>query len=113
MVKTIAPDRGDIVLMDFHPQKGREQSGRRPALVLSPRAYNTKTGLAVLCPITSKTKGYYFEVPLPSGLKTIGIVMVDQIKSMDWTERQLRIIEDTPMSLHTNVLEKLGGLIGR
>jgi mRNA interferase MazF len=111
MVKTTVPDRGDIILMDFHPQKGREQSGRRPALVLSRRSYNTKARLAVLCPITSKTKGYYFEVPLPSGLKTKGVIMVDQIKSMDWTERQLRIIERVPSTVHQNILEKLTDLI--
>lgn len=81
---TQTPDAGDIVWIDFTPQIGREQAGRRPALVLSPRLYNEKVGLMIVCPITSKSKGYPFEVVLPSGLAIIGAVLSDHVKSLDW-----------------------------
>jgi mRNA interferase MazF len=83
-----APDRGDIVWVDFDPQAGHEQGGRRPALIVSPRSYNRKVGLVLLCPIKTQRKGYPFEVPLPKGLKAAGVVLADQIKSMDWHARQ-------------------------
>lgn len=70
-----APDRGDIVSLQFTPQRGREQAGRRPALVLSPRAYNAKVGLTILCPVTRHAKGYPFEVTLPHTMKTKGVVL--------------------------------------
>ena len=78
-----APDRGDIVWVDFDPQAGHEQAGRRPALIVSPQSYNQKVGLALLCPITNQRKGYPFEVPLPKGLTVAGVVLADQVKSMD------------------------------
>ena len=82
------PDRGDIVWVDFAPQTGHEQAGRRPALVVSPLSYNQKVGLVLLCPITNQRKGYPFEVPLPKGLKVAGVVLADQLKSMDWHARR-------------------------
>jgi mRNA interferase MazF len=82
------PDRGDVVWLEFSPQAGREQAGHRPALVLSPRVYNAKVGLAVVCPITSRKKGYPFEVDLPAGLGVVGVVLADQVKSVDWQARQ-------------------------
>jgi len=106
MVKS-APDRGDIVLLQFHPQRGREQAGRRPALVLSPRSYNAKVGLAILCPITGATKGYPFEVPLPAGLKTKGVILADHVKSLDWQAREARVIEHVSPSVLNAVLAKL------
>ena len=81
------PDRGDLVWLDFDPQAGREQAGRRPALVLSPKAYNQKVGLALLCPITSQVKGYPFETAIPPGLKVSGVVLADHVKNMDWRVR--------------------------
>ena len=81
------PDAGDLIWLDFTPQAGREQSGRRPALFLSPRAYNTKTSLAVVCPVTSHSKGYPFEVPLPPGGKISGVVLSDHLKNLDWRQR--------------------------
>lgn len=87
-----APDRGDVVWLTFHPQAGHEQSGRRPAVVLSPRAYNARVGLALFCPVTSKVKGYPFEVPLPAGLPVTGVVLADQVKSLDWRERKAELL---------------------
>lgn len=79
-------ERGDIVWLEFTPTKGHEQSGRRPALVLSPKEYNEKTNLALVCPITSKAKGYPFEVPLTG--KIHGVILADQLRSVDWNERR-------------------------
>lgn len=81
------PDRGDIVWLHFTPQAGHEQAGRRPALVLSPRSYNRKVGLALFCPITSSVKGYPFEVMLPEDSEASGAVLCDQVKSLDWRVR--------------------------
>jgi len=92
MVKKYIPDRGDIVWLDFNPQLGHEQRGRRPALTLSFKEYNEKIGLGLFCPITSKVKGYPFEVEVV-GKKINGCVLSDQIKSLDWTERNLEFIE--------------------
>ena len=73
-----------MIWLTFTPQSGREQAGRRPALVVSPSAYNSKVGLALVCPITSKVKGYPFEVPLPNGVPVQGVVLADQLRSLDW-----------------------------
>jgi len=82
------PDRGDIVWVDFDPQAGHEEAGRRPALIVSPQSYNQKVGLVLLCPITNQRKGYPFEVPLPKGLKVAGVVLADQVKGIDWHARR-------------------------
>jgi mRNA interferase MazF len=84
MISDFIPQRGDIVWINMQPQAGHEQSGRRPAIVLSPTAYNEKVGLAILCPITNQIKGYPFEVILPKGLKINGVILSDQVKSLDW-----------------------------
>ncbi len=81
------PARGDVVWLSFDPQAGHEQAGRRPAFVVSPKEYNRKTGLFLACPITSKVKGYPFEVPVPSGGAVAGVILVDQVKSLDWRAR--------------------------
>jgi mRNA interferase MazF len=81
------PERGDVIFITFDPQAGHEHAGRRPAVVLSPCAYNAKVGLALLCPITSKQKGYPFEVPLPADLPVGGVILADQVKSLDWRAR--------------------------
>ena len=83
-----APGRGDVVWIDFIPRSGHEQTGRRPGLVLSPKAYNKKVGLALVCPITSKIKGYPFEVILPDAGGITGVILADQIKSLDWRARR-------------------------
>ena len=111
MVKDTVPDRCDIVSLQFDPQRGKEQSGRRPALVLSPRSYNAKVGLAILCPITKHAKGYPFEVILPQGMKTKGVVLADHVKNLDWQARGARIIEHVPVSVLTDILKKLELLI--
>ena len=83
------PDRGDVVWLTFNPQAGHEQAGRRPAVVLSPRTYNARVGLALFCPVTSKVKGYPFEVALPSPVN--GVALADQVKSLDWRERRAEL----------------------
>jgi mRNA interferase MazF len=82
------PDRGDAVWLTFDPHAGHEQAGRRPAVVISPKPYNSRTGLAILCPVTSQIKGYPFEVLLPSGLPIEGAVLSDQVRSLDWRARK-------------------------
>lgn len=91
------PARGEAVWISLHPQAGHEQAGheqagRRPAVVLSPAAYNGRVGLAVLCPMTNQRKGYPFEVVIPSGLRVTGVVLADQVKSLDWRARQAELI---------------------
>ncbi len=82
------PKRGDMVWISFNPQAGHEQAGRRPAIVLSPKAYNRKVGLAIFCPITNQAKGYPFEVSLPEGVGVTGVILSDQVKSLDWRIRK-------------------------
>ena len=89
------PRRGDIVWLSFDPQAGHEQAGRRPAFVVSPEAYNRKTGLFLACPITSKIKGYPFEVALPEDLEVGGLILADQIKSLDWKARRAKFAAKT------------------
>ena len=86
------PDVGDIVWLTLDPTQGHEQAGRRPALVLTPQTYNAKTNLAICCPITNKTKGYPFEVPVDAASGATGMVLVDHVKSMDWVTRQAELI---------------------
>ena len=109
---TTAPDRGDIISIQLNPQMGREQAGRRPALVLSPRLYNAKVGLTIVCPITKQVKGFPFEVSLPLTAKTQGVVLSDHVKSVDWRTREARFIERVSAPLLNEVLVKLGLLIG-
>ena len=105
------PDSGDIVWVMFNPQAGHEQAGHRPALVLSPKAYNGKVGLAILCPITSQVKGYPFEVKIPEGLEIGGAVLSDQVKSLDWKVRQAKFICKLPPAAYNEVVQKLNTLI--
>jgi mRNA interferase MazF len=105
------PDSGDIVWIMFNPQAGHEQAGHRPALVLSPKAYNGKVGLAILCPITSQTKGYPFEVSIPDGLKINGAILSDQVKSLDWKARQAEFVCKLPSDAFNEVVQKLSTLI--
>lgn len=109
--RTYVPDRGDIVWLTFMPQAGHEQSRRRPALVLSPRSYNIKTGLALFCPITSRVKGYPFEVSLPSTGAVKGVILADQIKSLDWRARRTGFASQAPPRVVGEVLEKLTVLL--
>lgn len=99
------PDRGDAVWLEFTPQAGHEQAGRRPALVLSPRAYNERAGLALVCPITNQAKGYPFEVAIPTGEKISGVVLADQVRSLDWIARRAAFIETVPTTVVTRTLQ--------
>lgn len=105
------PDRGDAVWLTLNPQAGHEQTGRRPAVVLSPVAFNKKVGLALFCPITSQVKGYPFEVAIPDGLKTSGVVLADQVKSLDWQSRQAEFICELPSQTVEDILSKLETLL--
>lgn len=105
------PARGDIVWITLNPQTGHEQSGRRPGVVLSPRSYNSKTGLSVMCPVTSQIKGYPFEVVLPRGLPVSGAILSDQVKSLDWRARDMELICTSPTETMSEVFEKLGTLL--
>lgn len=105
------PRRGDLVWLDFTPQAGHEQAGRRPALILSPESYNRKTGLALACPITSHAKGYPFEVPLPSGLPVSGVVLSDHVRSIDWRARHAERVGKADADTFTDVCGKLTALI--
>jgi mRNA interferase MazF len=105
------PERGDAIWLDFDPQTGREQAGRRPALVLSPAAYNRKSGLALVCPITSHAKGYPFESTVPEGLLIRGVVLSDQIRCLDWQKRQAKRIARVPEILLQDVTAKLAALL--
>jgi mRNA interferase MazF len=100
------PDRGDVVWLDFDPAKGHEERGSRPALVISPTPYNKKTDMALVCPITSTAKGYPFEELLESKEIT-GVVLVDQIRCVDWSARSVRFIIKGPSDLIARVLHKL------
>lgn len=99
------PSAGDLVWLEFNPQVGHEQAGRRPALVLSRKEYNRKTGLGVFCPITSQTKGYPFEVPV-HGKKIDGVVLADRVKNLDWRARKARFIEKADNSVLEEAISK-------
>jgi len=109
--KGYIPEQGDIVWLSFNPQAGHEQMGRRPALVLSPAAYNKKVGLAIFCPITSQVKGYPFEVLIPKGVKASGAILSDQVKSLDWKIRDVEFICRLPEEFTRVVMKKLNTLL--
>ncbi|CAN5395882.1 endoribonuclease MazF [soil metagenome] len=104
------PERGDLVWLSFTPQAGHEQAGRRPALVISPAAYNGKVGLAIFCPITSQVKGYPFEVALRGG-SISGVVLADQVKSLDWRARNAEFAEKASAVVVDEALGKLATLV--
>ena len=111
MAGAYCPKRGDLVWLAFSPQAGHEQAGHRPAFVLSAELYNRKVGLALFCPVTSQVKGYPFEVQIPPGLKVSGVILADQVKSLDWKARECAFCcELTEEAVH-EVLSKLGTLL--
>ncbi len=95
----------------MHPQAGHEQSGRRPAIVLSPSSYNGKVGLALFCPVTNQVKGYPFEVIIPSGLKVTGAILADQVKSLDWKIRNTELYDKIPETVILEIFKKLRTLL--
>ncbi|NBD74306.1 endoribonuclease MazF [Patescibacteria group bacterium] len=112
MVARRVPDRGDVVWVDLNPTRGHEQARVRPALVLSPRSYNRKTSLILACPITSHAKGYPFEVPISVQKEKIeGVVLVDQVRSLDWRERNVRYAGKATDDVLDEVTGKLTTLI--
>jgi mRNA interferase MazF len=111
MVKQYVPDRGDLIWVEFQPQSGHEQRGLRPAMVLSPKSYNQKTSLAILCPITNKEKGYPFEVKLTQKVPVTGVILSDQIKSLDWKARNAKFICKLDIDVIDEVLGKIKALI--
>jgi len=107
------PAQGDLVWLDFNPQAGHEQSGRRPAVILSPAAYNKLIGLALVCPVTQQVKGYPFEVNLPEGLPISGAVLADHVKSQDWRARNAAFIGKLDESTLGAVLKRIRLLLNR
>ncbi|MCC5835748.1 MAG: endoribonuclease MazF [Opitutales bacterium] len=110
MVSRYVPEEGDIVWLEFDPQAGHEQAGHRPAVVLSRKAYNRKTGLAIFCPISSRVKGYPFEVNV-KGQKIQGAALSDQVKSLDWKARRAKLIEKLDEKSLAEVIAKLSSII--
>ena len=106
------PDAGDIIWVSFDPQRGHEQRGPRPSLVLSPRAYNARRSLALVCPVTSHVKGHSFEVPLPADSKIKGAVLCDHLRSIDWRVRRVRFAQAAPDEVLTEVRERIRPLLG-
>jgi mRNA interferase MazF len=109
-VAKYVPEAGDIVWLDFNPQAGREQSGHRPAVVLSPRSYNSKTGLMLCCPMTTRVKGYPFEVQVAGGQASV--VLSDQVKSLDFSLRKARYKDRVSMQELSEIRAKAIALIG-
>lgn len=113
MPTVYAPQRGDVIRLNFMPQVGREQSGRRPALVMSTSDYNRRVGLVIVCPITNQAKGYPYEVGIPLGVIVTGVVLADAAKSLDWRGRNTEFVCEMPAFVVAEVLERLISLIER
>lgn len=106
-----APDRGHIIWVTFDPTVGHEQGGPRPALVLTPIGYNRASGMLLACPITSRAKGYRSEVALPDGLPVSGVVLADQVRSLDWQARGAVSVCDAPPAVVAEVQNRLVSFI--
>ena len=111
VARNYVPDAGDLVWLTFDPQAGHEQRGRRPALILSPRVYNSRARLAIACPITSQVKGYPFEVPLLGGGTITGVVLADHVKNLDWQARRVVFESKASADVITEVRERLRALL--
>lgn len=112
MKTAFVPDAGDFVWLTFDPQAGREQAGRRPALVLSPRIYNARSGLALACPVTNRVKGYPFEVAVSAGVGATGVILADHLKSIDWKARHAEPLGHCPDTVMDQVRALLAPLLG-
>ena len=106
------PDISEVVILDLDPQAGHEQQGRRPALVLSPKTFNQQTGFAWVCPITNEVKGYPFEVKVTGSRKTTGVVLADQLKSLDWSARKVRIVDQVNQDCLSQVQSLIHTILG-
>lgn len=105
------PKRGDIIKLQLNPRTGSEQSGYRPVIVISPLTYNQISKIILICPITSRKKGWIFEVELPPKMQTYGVVLVDQVRAVDCSARIAVFIEESPSLLIDEVLAKLEILV--
>ena len=108
---TYCPDEGDVIWIDLDPQAGHEQAGRRPALVITPQAYNAATGLCIACPVTNQAKGYPFEVTFPEGSGATGVVLSDHLKSLDWATRRATLLVQAPQPVLAEVRAKMKALL--
>jgi len=111
MVAAYIPDNGDIIWLNFDPQAGHEQAGHRPAVVLSPKAYNSRTGLCLVVPVTNQSKGYPFELALPAGCATTGVVLCDQVRNLDWKARQATLKETAGQDFAREIIARLLPLV--
>jgi mRNA interferase MazF len=111
MVKTYVPERGDIIKLSFSPQRGREQAGFRPALVISPSSYNRKSHFVLACPITNTIKGWRFEVILSEEMDTKGVILTDQIRVLDWQARKAFFVEKANLTVVEEALAKISVLV--
>ena len=111
MVEAYIPDIGNLIWLNFDPQVGHEQAGHRPAIVLSPKAYNSRTGLCLVAPVSRQSKGYPFELTLPAGCATTGVVLCDQMRSLDWKARQARLKETVGWDFAREVLARFLPLV--
>jgi len=102
-----APERGHLVFVNFNPKAGHEQGGYRPGIVLSPKEFNLVTGFAIICPITSSIRSWGYEVKLPDGLAFQGVILTDQVKSLDWKARYLRVKGKVPKEIVNDCLAKI------
>ena len=112
VARAYVPDTGDLVWLTFDPQSGHEQRGRGPALILSPRSYNSRSQFALACPVTRQAKGYPFEVPLPAASPVAGVVLADHVKNLDWRSRRATFAAKAPVDVVTDVRERLRALLG-
>lgn len=112
MKPSFVPDAGDFVWLTFDPQAGREQAGRRPALVLSPKIYNARSGLALACPVTNQAKGYPFEVAVPAGRGPTGVILADHLRSIDWKARRAEYLGRCTNEGVEEVRARLAPLLG-
>jgi mRNA interferase MazF len=104
------PDAGDLVWIDRDPTLGHEQSGHRPAIMLTPRQYNMRSGLCIMCPVTSRARSYPFEVAIPPGHAIAGVILVDQVRSVSWEERYVKMAGVAPAEVIDEVRERLAVL---
>ena len=107
------PEGGDLIWLTFDPLARREEAGRRPALILSPKAYNQNSGLALVCPVSDEIAGYPFEVPIPDGCGLEGVILADQVRSLDWQGRNAIWVGRVPVQTLNEVLARLAPLLGR
>ena len=110
-MRSYVPDRSHVVWLNFSPQSGHEQAGKRPAVVVSPIEYNKKSGLALFCPIINQIKGYPFEVLIPDGQNIRGVVLADQVKGLDWRSRGVKFAEKMPTQITEEVISKISTLL--